>query len=225
MAKPATSGAGREPMNRRRLILLTILAVLAVAVAGVTFSRATFNSTSTSTVTASAERVSSWLALYSQSTDPAGLTGYATQRVQTGVGPVCATGSNETLALVMGGIRANNTSYTFTRAFTIQTPAAFPDAAVTQVTVTATYVADPATGLQPIRDCRFNTVGATRGNATVTLGRNVKYQANVRLRATGFGWVTGQTYYPTVRVTVTYTGGPAAYYIYNIPLSVTIVAW
>ena len=133
-----------------------------------------------------------------------------------------ATGADETLSLTMGGIRGNNTSYTFNRSFTIQTPAAFPVATVTQATITATYVADSATGKQPLRDVRFNVVGSTRGSNPVTLARNTKYQANVRMRATGTGWVVGTVYRPHIIIRVTYTGGPTGYYVYDIPLAVTI---
>ena len=45
------------------------------------------------------------------------------------------------------------------------------------------------------------------------------------MRASGTGWVVGQTYHPTLCLTVTFTGSPASYYVYNIPLSVTITNW
>jgi len=209
----------------RRLLVLLVLAVVAAGVAGFGFSHANYTTSSQTDVTASADHVHNWLDLYSQSTDPAGLLAYATQRVQTGVGPLVATGADETLSLTMGGIRGNNTSYTFNRSFTIQTPAAFPVATVTQATITATYVADSATGKQPLRDVRFNVVGSTRGSNPVTLARNTKYQANVRMRATGTGWVVGRVYRPHIIITVTYTGGPTGYYVYDIPLAVTITTW
>lgn len=209
----------------RRLLVLLVLAVVAAGAAAFGFSHATYTSSSQTDITASADHVHNWLHLYSQSTDPAGLTAYATQRVQTGVGPLVATGVDETLSLTMGGLRANNTSVSFNRSFTIQTPATFPDTTVTQATITATYVADTTSGLQPLRDVRFNVVGSTRGTNPVTLARNTKYQANVRMRASGTGWVVGQVYRPHLILTVTYTGGPAGYYVYDIPLAVTITTW
>jgi hypothetical protein len=209
----------------RRFASLLVLAVVALGVVGVSYSFASFTTTSTSDISATGAHVHDWLHLYSQSTDPAGLTGYATQRVRTGVGPLCATGFDETLALTMGGIRSRNTTYSFARVFTIQTPATFPDGSITRVTVTATYDPDPSTGLQPIRDVRFAAVGNNNGRASVNLNRNVKDQANVRLRARGGGWTLNGTYYPTVHITVTYTGSPASYYVYDIPLAVTIVNW
>ena len=213
-------------MDRRLLTLIfAATAILAIGLPGaVALSAASYTTASDSLITASTDGASGWLHLYSQGADPDGLTGYATQRVRFGTGAVCATGSDDTLDLVMGGIRGNGTTYTFNRAFTIQAPAAFPDAAITSVTVTATYVADPG-GRQPIRDCRFNAVGSTGGSATITLTAGQKRQANIRLRANGGGWVRNRTYHPTLRLTVTYTGGPAAYYVYDVPLAATIVNW
>jgi hypothetical protein len=207
----------------RRLVLLLALALAALAAGAIGFSRASFTTTSQTQIGASADHVHNWLHLYSQSTDPAGLTGYKTQRVQTGVGPLVATGADETLSLAMGGIRGNNTSYSFNRSFTIQTPATFPNATITQATITATYVVDSATGKQPLRDVRF--ASGTGGNNPVTLARNTKYQANVRMRASGTGWVVGTIYRPHLIITVTYTGGPTGYYVYDIPLAVTITNW
>lgn len=206
-----------------RLVVLLALAIAALAAGAIGFSRASFTTSSQTDVRATADHVHSWLHLYSQNTDPGGLTGYATQRVQWGIGPLCAAGLDESLTLDMGGIQRNGPSYTFDRAFTVQTPAAFPDAAVNQVTITATYVADAVTGKQPIRDVRFNT--GTGGSNPYTMASNLQSQANVRMRANGGGWAVGQTYYPHILLTVTYTGFTTAYYVYDIPLAVTITTW
>ena len=211
-------------MNRRLLLLLA-LALTALAVGLTGFSRASFTTTSQTQIAATAAHVHSWLRLYSQSTDPAGTTAYATQRVQSGVAPLCATGLDETLALAMGGIKVGTTTYTLNRAFTVRTPAAFPDAAVTQVTITATYVADAATGKQPIYDVRFSATTTTGGSNPLAVARSLQRQANIRMRASGTGWVVGQTYRPHVLLTVTYTGFTTAYYVYDIPVAVTIVTW
>ncbi len=211
-------------MNRR-LLLLLVLVVLAAALVDLGVSRALYTTSSTTKITATADGASNWLHLYSQSTDPAKLGTYATQRVQTGTGALCATGADTSLALAMGGVHNNGTSYTFNRSFTIQTPATFPVTSVTHATIVASYVVDPTTNMQPIRDCRFSTTSGTGGSASVTLAANTKYQANIRMRASGTGWVVGQTYHPTLCLTVTFTGSPASYYVYNIPLSVTITNW
>jgi type II secretory pathway pseudopilin PulG len=209
----------------RRLLVLSVLAVAAVAAGAVGFSQASFTTSSQSQVGATAAHVRSWLRLYSQTSDPGGLTGYATRRVQSGIGPLCAAGSDESLTLDMGGTPASTTTYTFNRAFTVKTPTAFPDAALTQVTITATYVADAATGKQPIYDVRFSATTTTGGSNPSAIARNVQRQANVRMRASGTGWVVGQVYRPHVLLTVTYTGFTTAYYVYDIPLAVTITTW
>jgi hypothetical protein len=206
-------------------VLLLLVFLAAVSIAATVVTSASYTTSSVTDVTASAESVASWLHLYSQSTDPDGLGSYATQRVQSGVGPLCATGGDATLSLVMGGERTTNTTYTFSRVFTLKTATPFPESSVTQVQVAATYVADPTTGKQPIRDCRFSTLTRTRGNASVTLGANTTYQANIRMRMKGSGWEVGRTYRPIVRVTVSWSGGPAGYYVYDIPLAVTGTSW
>lgn len=211
-------------MNRR-LVLLLALALAALAAGAIGFSRASFTTTSQTQIGATAAHVHSWLHLYSQDTDPGVLTGYATRRVQSGIGPLCAAGLDESLTLDMGGLRATGTTYTFNRAFTVKTPAAFLDAAVTQVTITATYVADAATGKQPIYDVSFSATTTTGGSNPLTVALDLQRQANVRMRANGSGWVVGQIYRPHVLLTVTYTGFTTAYYVYDIPLAVTIVTW
>jgi hypothetical protein len=207
----------------RRIVVLLALALAALAAGAVGFSRASFTTSSQSQVGATAAQVHSWLHLYSQTTDPSGTNGYATQRVQSGVAPLCAAGVDESLTLVMGGIKADGKTYTFDRTFTLGTPASFPDTAVTQISVTATYVADSVTGKQPIREVRFGTGG--NGSNPISIARNLTRQANVSLQTSGTGWVVGQIYRPHVLLTVTYTGFTTAYYVYDIPLAVTITTW
>jgi hypothetical protein len=209
----------------RRLALLALLAVATVAPAAFAFSHAVYTTTSQTDVTATTDDVGSWLSLYSQSTDPQGLTGYAVARQQTGVAPPCATGQNAGLSLAMGTMRTNNTSYTFNQVFTFVTPTKYPDGSITQATVTASLVADAATGLQPILDVRFAAVGATGGNASLTVSAGQKRQANVRLRLNSASTPLGTVLRPHVLITVTYTGSATAYYVYNVPLQVTTGSW
>ncbi len=214
-------------MSGPRLILALLgLAILAsgglASGHAATYTAAAYTTTSQMDVTASIATGSGWLHLYTESTDPVFLTGYATQRVQSGVGPVCATGVDGTLDLVMGGVPKSGGGVTFDRAFTLETPVTFPDASVTAVSIAATYLADPSSGKQPIRDCRFSEVGATGGRATVTLGPGAKRQANLRLRINGGGWDLGSTYHPTLRLTVTWATGSS---VQDIPLSVTHTDW
>jgi hypothetical protein len=207
----------RRPLGTRRLLMLAVLCLVAIAAATLGFSAAAFTGTSTTTVTASAADVGGWLDLYSQSTDPNGDTGYATQRVQSGVGPLAATGSDHTLAVDLGGFPDKNKSFTFERVITLKTPATFPDSSVTQVTVTATLVADPATGDQPLSAPQLSTFGNTAGGASITMLRNTKYQFGVTVNARK-QYLLGQTYSPQIVLTLSYTGGPAGYYVWTVPV-------
>lgn len=94
---------------------------------------------------------------------------------------------------------------------------------MTQVTIRATYVADVATGKQPIREVRFRT--GAGGRNPLRIAKDLARQANVRMKASGSGWVVGQTYRPHDLPTVTFPGFTIAYYVYDIPVAVTIVAW
>lgn len=214
-------------MSGRRL-LLALLGLAALAGGGLSFgqaatcSSASYATASQMDITASIATGAGWLHLYSEGTDPVHLTGYATQRVQSGVGPVCATGADGTLDLVMGGVPKSGGGATFDRAFTLETPTTFPDVSVTAVSIAASYLPDPSSGKQPIRDCRFSEVSATGGKATVTLGPGAKLQANLRLRMNGGGWDLGRTYHPTLRLTVTWPTGSS---VQDIPLSVTHTEW
>ena len=208
-------------MNRG-LVRLLVLAIVTVAAGAVGFSSASFTTSSQTQIGATASGIQSWLHLYSQSTDPSGTTGYAVQRVQSGTPPLCAVGSDATLTLNMGGAKSGGT-YTFNKAFALRTPPTFPGGSVTQISVAATYVADQATGKQPISSVKFGT--STGGSNPYTMNRNAVGQANVVLKLSGSGWVTGQVYTPHILVTVTYTGFTSTYYQYNIPLASTVATW
>ncbi len=203
---------------RRRLLGLVVALALLIAVAliggSVDTSGATFTTSSQTTVSAKAESISSWIHLWSQGTDPSGLTGYARQSVRTGSAPLCATGADEALTCTMGGINTN-TSYTSNRAFTLEGVIPFPDPAISTVTIQYALIADAATGRQPISGITFSSVN----------GSSSKYGVNISLRATGSGWVANRTYTPMVRLTMTYTGSPDTYFVYDVPVSVTIVTW
>jgi hypothetical protein len=202
------------------LATMALLALLATSLRGVGESSAVFTTASQSRLEATAERASAWLRVYSQTTDPDGLGGYALRRVQIPPGPPAAAGMDEGLTVDLGGFPDSNTTFTFNRVFTIKTPAAFPDLGVPQVTVTVSLAPDQTTGEQPLRTARLNTVGAAGGAVTVTIGPNQKRQFNVQVRArTRFQ--LGRTYYPHVILTVAWAGGPANYYVYDYPVAVT----
>ena len=209
-------------MSRRLLILLAVVAV-ALATAAVGFSLASFTSTSETQIGASASQMSDWVHLYSEGTDPVNATIYAHQRtIDGGVGAVAATGQDTTLQVDLGGFPyKNNLVYPIVTVFSVVTPAQFPDPAVTQVTVSATLVADVTD--QPLTLPGFTAFGPTGdGPTSVTLGPRQKYQFNVTVQ-TRKKFQQGHTYWPHVLVDVAWTGVPAAYLRYDIPVSVTDV--
>lgn len=199
---------------------LAALAVGAVLGSVVRTSSAAFTTTSASTLEATADHVHDWLRVYSQTTDPDGLTGYALRRVPVPPGPPAATGMDEGLAVDLGGFPDANVTFTFNRVFTIKTPPAFPGAGVTQVTVAVSITPDAATGEQPLRNARLSAVGATGGSTSLALGPGQKRQFNVQVRMRS-RFQLGRSYSPHVILTVTWAGGPAGYYVYDYPIVVT----
>lgn len=208
-------------MSRRLLILLALGAV-ALAAAIVTFSQASFTATSETLIGASASRTRDWVHLYSEGSDPEKSKIYAHKRTIDGVtGTVAATGLDATLTVDLGGFPDKNKTFPFVTVFSVVTPAAFPDPAVAQVTVSATLVADLAD--QPLTSPGFTAFGPTGGGpASVTLGPGEKYQFNVTVK-TRKKFTLGRVYWPHVIVDVTWTGVPAGYFRYDIPVSVTDV--
>jgi hypothetical protein len=162
-------------------------------------------------VSVSTAAITNWLHQYSQSTDPDGLTAYYVQR--GGTSPA-ATGSDFTLAVNLGTFTKNTTA-TCSRVITIATPSTFPTG--TSATVTASLVADSATGSQPITAVGFANVGSTSRTNPISLGTGQKRQLNLTLRMPN---VSKKTYYPHVLITVTYSGYTGAYYRFDIPVTV-----
>ena len=104
-------------------------------------SDATFNSRSANQASAVlADDASNYLRLYSQATDPAGLTGYATKENSSPLVPA-ATGSSGTLAVALGAWK-NEKGTDLTRVFTLQARSPLP-AGASPLTVTASLEADP----------------------------------------------------------------------------------
>lgn len=204
---------------KRRLLALVGLALLAVASLAVGASGAWFHSQSDSYMSVQAAHVRDWVHLYAQDTDPGGLTGYAIRRLSSPPTPA-ASGQDEAIAVDLGGFPDKNRTYDFPRTITIMTPAVFPEAGVTQVTVVATLAPDPTTGDQPLSRVRIGAVGNAGGAATVTMTPGRQMQVNIRVGAKK-RFVLGQTYYPRVVLTLSFTGGPTGYFVYEIPMAVT----
>jgi len=214
---------------KRRALVLTVLALVALAAVAATIivdlrpSQASFTTTSASAAIATADTNSSWVHVYSQATDPDGLTGYAT-RYNTTPTTRCASGQDEGISISMGTFPAwTSGTYTFNRVITLKTPAAFPDASITSVSVAVARVADSGTGRQPLSSATLNTVGSAGGTTSVSLGLNQKVQLNVTVATTWWWyWIYGGTYTPHVTLTLSYAGAPTGYYVYDYPVAVTI---
>lgn len=197
-------------MKRKVLLVASVLVATACLVlSAVALSQASFTSRSTAHIAVSADRIQNWLHLYSQSTDPDGLTGYATRLPTT---EPAATGMDETLAADLGVVGGR--SITYNRVFTLATPAIFPQGSA--VTISASVLPDSA-GRQPITNIGFSAIGFG-GSFTnpITLQAGQKRQLNLRVRARQ----RRTTYEPIIRLTLTYSGFSSAFYQYFVPVTV-----
>jgi hypothetical protein len=208
-------------VKRRILVLAALVALAVAATAALAASRASYTTGSQSIVTASAESVSDWLSVNSQGGDPGVPSGYAHQH-NVASQPLIASGQDANLAIAWGSYDDLNVWFTFSRVLTMKTPLAFPDPAVTQVTVTATLIADPG-GTQPLRNAYLHLVNQGGTTNRVTLGPNQRAQLDIQLRTKKNPWDAGDTFRPRVVLTLTYVGGPAAYYVYDFTTLLTII--
>jgi hypothetical protein len=181
------------------------LLVLGLAVppapSGANFTAARTNAGSSVT----ADSVTRFLSLYSQSTDPASLTGYAV-KANSSPQVLAATGSNAGLSLDLGGWKNGGT---MNRVFTIQAPASL---SVNSITVTATV---PATPQQPVSTATIANVGATGGTASATLTAGAKRQVNL-----GIVKLPGNIvlYTANIQLKVTFPGYTGDFFTYTIPV-------
>ena len=183
-------------------------------------SDARFNSVSTNAArSVTADSPANYLQLYSQSTDPAGLTGYATKKGSSPLVPA-ATGSGLTLRAALGGYKNQNTT-TITRVFTLQALSPLP-AGASPLTVTASLAADPATGKQPITGVAFTNIDGSGSAPTATLTAGAKRQVNLTLRTQPNSVFQGNNtlHTPIVTLRVTYPGYSGSFLSYDIPVSV-----
>ena len=183
-------------------------------------SDATFNSRSTNKASAVvADKPSNYLQLYSQATDPSGLTGYALKRNATPAVPA-ATGASATLQVRLGGYK-NQSATTVSRAFTLQALSPLP-AGVSSVTVTPSLAADPVTGKQPLTAVSISATNGTGSAPTATLTAGAKRQVNITVRTQPNSAFPGNNVLHTPRLTllITYPGYSGSFLNYSIPVSV-----
>jgi hypothetical protein len=198
--------------------LLLGLAALAAAVLVIPVSVASFNSRSSNTASIAADSSDRYFHAYSQGADPAGVTGYAIRRGTASTR--AATGADDGLTVHLGGWRNRGPEWV-DRVLTLKAPATFPPG-VTQLTLHSARAADPATGMQPLSDVRFQLMNDTGGGATITLGpgQQVELDVQVTVRRPQFpNGGTQETYVPTVTVWATWPGYADDFFAYVIPVS------
>lgn len=211
-------------MNRC-LLWLVLAALAAAALAATGVSQASFTTASTTQITASADHSGNWLHVYSKISDPdvADRAGYANEYGVTPATP-CATGQDEGTAINLGVFPTwTSGNYTFTRVITVKTPLAFPVPADAPITVTVSTVADADTGQQPLTNVGLAVIGDTGAATSATMNVNQKLQLNLHVQTTWYwSWFYGSSYTPHIKLTITFAGSPAAYYVYDYPILVRL---
>jgi hypothetical protein len=159
------------------LVLAALAAVGLVTATAVVLTRASYTTSSESTVTASVDTGAAWLHVYSEDSDPQAQTGYARRReLNGGAGPPAATGRDDGLQVDLGDFPDKNVTFAFTRVFSITTPDELPDPSITQIAVSVTTLPDPVTGDGMLRKPGLTPFGQTGGGRqTVTPGPGATY--------------------------------------------------
>ena len=204
----------------RLLALAAWVAASATLVLPAIRSDARFNTVSANRGNSvAADSPSNYLRLYSQPTDPAGLTGYAVKRLSSPAVPA-ATGSNLGLAVALGGYK-NQTTTTVTRVLTLEALTPLP-AGASPLTVTVTLAADAALGKQPLTGASLSNLDGSGAGSTATLTAGAKRQLNLTLRTQPSSIFPGNNYMlnPTVTLRVTYPGYSGNFLTYVVPVSV-----
>jgi hypothetical protein len=198
---------------RRIALALALLAAVAVPASGADFSDGSSNQASITT-----ESVTSFLRLWSQGTDPAGLTGYAVKK-NSSPAVVAATGADTGLAVALGGYK-NDLGTTIPRVITLQARNPLPPG-VTSLTISGALVADPTSPRQPLTGFTFSPLSGAPASSTVTLTAGQKVQLNVSVRLKNNVFPGNNTLYnPAVSLTVTYPGYAGNFLTYAVPMSV-----
>jgi hypothetical protein len=183
-------------------------------------SEAQLNSVTTNRANGiAADSPANYLRLYSQSTDPAGLTGYAVKRGSNPNVPA-ATGADLTLAAALGGFKNQNAT-TVTRVLTLEALDPLP-AGASPLTVTVALAADPVTGRQPLSGATFSALDGSGAAPTATLTAGAKRQLNLTVRTQPNSLFPGNNvlHSPTVTLRVTYPGYSGSFLSFVVPVTV-----
>jgi hypothetical protein len=195
-----------------RALLAGVAATTALLMAGVARppapSSASFTAAKTSPGSSvTADTVARYLSVYSQGSDPAGLTGYA---VKQGSSPsvVAASGSDGGLSLDLGGWKNGGT---MNRVFTLQAKSTLPWSSITVTTIV------PPTPQQPVSAATIAAVGSTGGATSVTLTPGAKRQINFTIKKLPGN---NMLYNAAVELTLTYPGYTGDFFTYSVPLKI-----
>jgi len=183
-------------------------------------SDASFNTVSTNRAnTVAADSPDNYLRLYSQSTDPTGLVGYAVKKNTAPAAPA-ATGTDATLKVDLGGYK-NQSALVISRVLTLQALSPLPVGAA-PLTVTASLAADPVTGLQPVTAVSFSNTDGSGAAPTATLTAGQKRQVNVTIKTQPSSVFKGNNVLHTTTLTlkVTYPGYNGDFLSFTVPVSV-----
>jgi hypothetical protein len=169
--------------------------------------------------TVTADSPANYVRLYSQASDPTGLTDYATKRNSSPLVPA-ATGTDDTLAVALGGFKNQNTT-TITRVLTLQALNPLP-AGASPLTVTAALASDPVTGRQPLTGASFSALDGSGAGPTATLTAGAKRQLTLTVRTQPNNVFPGNNvlHTPTVTLRVTYPGYTGTFLSYVVPVGV-----
>jgi hypothetical protein len=199
---------------------LTALACLAAAISlalPAVRSGARFNSRSSNpNDRVSADNPVNYLRLYSQSSDPAGLTGYGTKRLSNPLVPA-ATGADDALTVALGAYK-NDNGTTVNRALTLQAVSPLP-AGASPLTVSASLAPDQVTGRQPLSQVTISDTDGANAATTATMTAGAKKQLNVLVTTKAFPG-NNKLHTPIVTLTVTHPGYAGTFLNYTVPVSV-----
>jgi hypothetical protein len=204
-------------VTRRALaVVLALAAILAtVKVAEPASSDASFTARTSNTATASVDSPLNYLRIYSQSTDPDGLTGYA-KRQGTSSTPA-ATGVNASVAAHLGGYN-NTSSGSASRVLTIEARDNLPDG-VGAIWVYATLDSDASTDKSPIRSPVFRAPGSSQSTSGYTiLAPGSKRQLDLSINTANLSG--NKTYTQTLTLKIQYWGYAGDFLTYELPIKV-----
>lgn len=201
---------------RARALVALVAAVVAALALPAVRSGATMNSrTANPGTTVVADTPVNYVRLWSQPTDPTGLTGYELRRNSAPAVPA-ASGADAGLTVHLGGNK-NANDLAHTRVLVIEALDPLP-AGASPVTVSVSLAPDPTSGLQPLSGFTLSNLNGTGAAATATMTAGVRKELNLTVTTQGFP--ASALYVPTVTLTVTFPGYAGGFLSTVVPVRV-----